>query len=84
MRSDIAKLLETEKGRFELCQQAFKAIRMMHNPGRRIQDTTHDVLQRLSGVERHEVLGVSKGTNKAEREVVQEAAVIEPQAGKEE
>jgi hypothetical protein len=51
MRSDsIFKNLEAGQNRFELCHQAFKAVRMLHNPGNRIQDTTNDALHRLAGV----------------------------------
>jgi hypothetical protein len=35
------------QNRYELCHRAFKAIRRMHRPGNRIQDTTNDVLRRL-------------------------------------
>ncbi len=55
MRSDsILKSLEAGQNRFELCHQAFKAVRMLHNPGNRIQDTTNDALHRLAGVVRDE------------------------------
>ena len=51
MRSDsIFKNLEAGQNRFELCHQAFKAVRMLHNPGNRIQDTTFDALHRLADV----------------------------------
>ena len=50
MRSDrIVKNFDTGQNRFELCHQTFKAIRKLHNPGHRIQDTTNDALQRLAG-----------------------------------
>ena len=51
MRSDrIVKDFDNGQNRFELCHQTFKAIRKLHNPGNRIQDTTNDALQRLAGV----------------------------------
>ena len=50
MRSDrIVKTFDMGQNRFELCHQTFKAIRKLHNPGHRIQDTTNDALQRLAG-----------------------------------
>ena len=50
MRSDrIVKTFDSGQNRFELCHQTFKAIRKLHNPGHRIQDTTNDALQRLAG-----------------------------------
>ena len=56
MRSDsIFKNLEAGQNRFELCHQAFKAVRMLHNPGNRIQDTTNDALHRLADVVHEEV-----------------------------
>lgn len=51
MRSDrLVKTFDAGQNRFELCHQTFKAIRKLHNPGNRIQDTTNDALQRLAGV----------------------------------
>jgi hypothetical protein len=59
MRSDsIFKNLEAGQNRFELCHQAFKAVRMLHNPGNRIQDTTNDALHRLAGVTQQEEVAV--------------------------
>lgn len=55
MRPDIVKTLETGQNRFELCHQAFKAIRKLHNPGNRIQDTTTTAFQRLFRAEHQEV-----------------------------
>lgn len=51
MRADrLVKTFDLGQNRFELCHQAFKAVRKLHNPGHRIQDTTNDALQRLAGV----------------------------------
>ena len=50
MRSAIVKTFEMGQNRFELCHQTFKAVRKLHAPGHRIQDTTNDALQRLAGV----------------------------------
>jgi len=82
MHSDIVKTLETGQGRFDLCHQVFKAIRKMHKPGNRIQETAHDALQRISGVEGQEAPVDPQNANAAEHEVKQEAVVIESQAGR--
>jgi hypothetical protein len=64
MRSDsIFKNLEAGQNRFELCHQAFKAVRMLHNPGNRIQDTTNDALHRLADVVHEEVPVEAKPEN---------------------
>jgi hypothetical protein len=66
MRSDsIFKNLEAGQNRFELCHQAFKAVRMLHNPGNRIQDTTNDALHRLAGVVQDETSLPVEGTSEA-------------------
>lgn len=80
MSLDIIKTLEKGQNRFDLCHQAFKAIRMMHNPGDRVPDTTRDVLQRLSGTEGRAVPVAPKGSPQEELEVAPEAVVIEPSA----
>ena len=69
MRSDIVKTLETGQNRFELCHQAFKAIRKLHNPGNRIQDTTNTAFQRLFRAERQEVSVGPENENAAALEV---------------
>ena len=53
--STIVKALYTGQNRFELCHVLFKAIRTLHRPGDRIQDTTNDILRCLAGAERLEV-----------------------------
>jgi hypothetical protein len=78
MSLDIIKTLEKGQNRFDLCHQAFKAIRMMHNPGNRVPDTTRDVFQRLSAAEGPAVPVVSNAARQEELEVAPEAAVIEP------
>ena len=60
MRSAIVKTFEMGQNRFELCHQTFKAVRKLHNPGHRIQDTTNDVLQRLAGVTQVEPVDTEK------------------------
>jgi hypothetical protein len=82
MRSDnIIKALDTGQNRFELCHQAFKAVRKLHNPGNRIQDTTNDALQRLVGVARQEVSVEPGNTNEATLEVRQGQVAIKAQSG---
>ena len=73
MRShNVLKSLDTGQNRFELCHQAFKAIRKLHNPVvNRIQDTANEALQRLAGAERHPV--------SADPEIA-DAAAVEPMA----
>jgi len=74
MRSrNILRRLDTGQSRFALCHQAFKAIRKLHNPANRIQDTTNDALQRLAGAERQPANG-----SEAALEVVPEAAIDSP------
>ena len=60
MRSAIVKTFEMGQNRFELCHQTFKAVRKLHNPGHRIQDTTNDALQRLAGVASAEPVDTEK------------------------
>jgi hypothetical protein len=80
MRSNsIIKTLDTGQNRFELCHQVFKAIRMLHFPGSRVQDTVTDALQRLAGAGRQEVSIVPENASEAALEVRQEQAAIESQ-----
>ena len=73
MRSDsIIKTLDTGQNRFELCHQAFKAIRKLHRPGDRVQETTNDALHLLAGTERQEVSSEPGNANEAAFEVRQE------------
>ena len=46
MRSEIVFEALRATNRFALCHLMFKAVRKLHNPGTRIQDTTNDALQR--------------------------------------
>ena len=53
MRSDkVFEALHTLQNRYMLCQIASKATRKFHKPNTRIQDTTNDVLNRISDNER--------------------------------
>lgn len=66
MRSDsIFQKLEAGQNRFELCHQAFKVVRMLHNPGNRIQDTTNDALHRLAGVVHDQTSVPAEGTSES-------------------
>jgi hypothetical protein len=54
MRSEIVFEALRATNRFALCHLMFKAVRKLHNPGTRIQDTTNDALQRFAGAERQQ------------------------------
>lgn len=48
MRSDLVfKALSQVNNRYQLCQLASKATRMLHKPNTRLQDTTNEVLCRF-------------------------------------
>ena len=48
MRSDLVfGALSHVSNRYQLCQLASKATRMLHKPNTRLQDTTNDVLFRF-------------------------------------
>lgn len=48
MRSDlIFGALTHVQNRYQLCQLASKATRMLHKPNTRLQDTTNEVLDRF-------------------------------------
>ena len=51
MRSEILSETLGTKNRFAFCHLVFKAVRKLHKPSTRIQDTANDVLQRLAGLE---------------------------------
>jgi len=51
VRSEILSETLGTKNRFAFCHLVFKAIRKLHKPSTRIQDTANDVLQRLAGLE---------------------------------
>ena len=68
MRSDkVFEALHTLQNRYMLCQLASKATRKFHKPSTRIQDTTNDVLNRIAGAERQEVLTEPENANEAQR-----------------
>lgn len=48
MRSDLVfGALSHVSNRYQLCQLASKATRMLHKPNTRLQDTTNEVLSRF-------------------------------------
>ncbi|MBS1804316.1 MAG: DNA-directed RNA polymerase subunit omega [Acidobacteria bacterium] len=48
MRSDLVfGALSNVSNRYQLCQLASKATRMLHKPNTRLQDTTNEVLVRF-------------------------------------
>ena len=77
MRSEIVLAALHAKNRFELCHQASKVVRMLHNPGTRIQDTTNDALRRLASTERQEgSIGAENTKDAAEPEAEPEQFVV--------
>ena len=81
MRSrSVLKKLDRGQSRFQLCHQAFKAIRKLHNPGNRIQDTTSDALQRLAGAEREKLPADPADASAVAGELIPEQVSVELQA----
>ncbi len=54
MRSEILSATLGTQNRFAFCHLVFKAIRKLHKPSERIQDTTNDALQRIAAAEQHQ------------------------------
>lgn len=68
MRSDkVFEALHTLQNRYMLCQLASKATRRFHKPSTRIQDTTNEVLNRIAGSERQDVLTEPENASEAQR-----------------
>jgi hypothetical protein len=68
MRSDkVFEALHTLQNRYMLCQIASKATRKFHKPNTRIQDTTNDVLNRISDNERANVMSDPVNAKDAQR-----------------
>jgi len=68
MRSDkVFEALHTLQNRYMLCQIASKATRKFHKPNTRIQDTTNDVLNRISDNERANVMADPVNAKEAQR-----------------
>lgn len=57
MRSDLVfESLHTLRNRYMLCQIASKATRRFHRPATRIQETMNEVLDKIAGSDRDDVL----------------------------
>lgn len=70
MRSEILSETLGTQNRFAFCHLVFKAIRKLHKPSTRVQDTANDVLQRLAGLEaQRESVNSGDGSNLAVLEV---------------
>ncbi len=68
MRSDkVFEALHTVRNRYMLCQLASKATRKFHKPNTRIQETTNDVLNRISVAERQSVMAEPLNASEAQR-----------------
>jgi hypothetical protein len=69
MRSDkVFEALQTLQNRYMLCQIASKATRKFHKPNTRIQDTTNEVLNRISDNERDNVMAEPVDASEAQRQ----------------
>jgi hypothetical protein len=77
MRSDLVFDALQTKNRFALCHQAFRAIRLLHKPSTRVEDTTNNALQRLAGVQRHPCLANAEDGDETRLTVTQEQVAIE-------
>ena len=67
-RSDmIFEALHTLRNRYMLCQLASKATRRFHRPNTRIQETMNEVLDRIAGAERQQVLAEPEHVAEAQR-----------------
>ncbi len=68
MRSDkVFEAVHTVQNRYMLCQLASKATRKFHKPNTRIQETTNEILNRISGSDRQTVLAEPKNASEAQR-----------------
>ena len=57
MRSDMVfEALHTLRNRYMLCQLASKATRKFHKPNTRIQETMNEVLDRIAGTDRQQLV----------------------------
>lgn len=64
MRSEILSETLGTQNRFAFCHMIFKAIRKLHKPSTRVQDTANDVLRRLAGLEQQQVSANAGDENK--------------------
>ena len=70
----IVKSLESGQSRFRLCHQVFNAIRKLHKPANRIQDTANDALERLAEAQHQVVSAEPKNGKDAALEAGREVA----------
>ena len=68
MRSDLVfEALHTLRNRYMLCQLASKATRKFHRPNTRIQETMNEVLDKISGSDREQILREPEVVAEAQR-----------------
>ena len=68
MRSDLVfEALHTLRNRYMLCQLASKATRRFHRPNTRIQETMNEVLDKISGSDRDQILREPEVVAEAQR-----------------
>jgi hypothetical protein len=68
MRSNLVfEAVHTLRNRYMLCQLASKATRRFHRPATRIQDTTNEVLNKIAGSERNQVIIEPKNAIEGQR-----------------
>jgi len=68
MRSDMVfEALHTLRNRYMLCQLASKATRKFHKPNTRIQETMNEVLHRIAGADRQEVVAEPENVAEGQR-----------------
>jgi hypothetical protein len=68
MRSELVfEAVHTLRNRYTLCQLASKATRKFHRPSTRIQDTTNEVLNRIAGSDRQDVILEPETATEAQR-----------------
>lgn len=67
-RSDMVfEALHTLRNRYMLCQLASKATRKFHRPNTRIQETMNEVLDKIAGSDRQQVLAEPEHVAEAQR-----------------
>ena len=81
MRSEILSETLGTKNRFAFCHLVFKAIRKLHKPSNRIQDTANDALERLAGLEQQASANAGDGNKPAVLDVKQKRAAIKTKTG---
>ncbi len=68
IRSELVfDALHTLRNRYMLCQLASKATRRFHRPNTRIQETMNQVLDRIGGAEREQLVTEPETVAEAQR-----------------